>query len=137
MRKGEIRHKGKIVEINQEFTTVEIISQSACQECHARGLCGLSEEVVKAIQVPTRGFDTWQVGDEVDVCLRKTMGMKAVWISYVVPLMILMVLVMTMSSLVASEWLVGLIAIAGVAAYYFVIFLLRERLATDYVFYIK
>ena len=43
-KKNEIVHSGKVVHIDQDFTTVEIMVSSACSECHAKGLCGMSEE---------------------------------------------------------------------------------------------
>ena len=137
MGKNEISHKGRITAITPEFTTVEIVSTSACAECHAKGMCGMSESKVKEITVPTDPYSDRKPGDEVDVVLKKSMGMKAVWISYVIPLLILMILILSLSSVTVHEVYVGLGAIAGVALYYLVIYLFRSRLANDFVFYIK
>ena len=52
-KKNEIIHDGKIIEITPDFTSVEIVSSSACSSCHAKGLCGMSEEQEKVIMVPT------------------------------------------------------------------------------------
>ena len=46
-KKNEIVHAGKILEITPDFTTVQIIVSSACSSCHAKGLCGMSEEEEK------------------------------------------------------------------------------------------
>ncbi len=137
MAKNEVSHRGRITEITPEFTTVEIISVSACAECHAKGLCGMSEAKVKQISVPTDPYSDRKPGDEVDVVLKKSMGLKAVWISYVIPLFILMILILSLSSVTVHEVYVGLGAIAGVALYYLGIYLFRDRLAKDFVFYIK
>ena len=66
-----------------------------------------------------------------------TMGLKAVWISYVIPLIILMILILSLSPVFKNEYLCGLAAIAGVAIYYFGIWLFRDRLSNEFVFYIK
>lgn len=137
MSKNEISHIGRVKEMTPESTVVEIISSSACSACHAKGLCGVSEEKVKDIEVPTDPYATWNVGDEVRVMLRQTMGLKAVWISYVVPLLILMILILTLSAVNVKEIYAGLVSIAAVAVYYLVIYLLRNRLAKDFVFYLK
>lgn len=137
MSKNEISHIGRVKEMTPESTVVEIISSSACSACHAKGLCGVSEEKVKEIEVPTDPYATWNVGDEVRVMLRQTMGLKAVWISYVVPLLILMILILTLSAVNVKEIYAGLVSIATVAVYYLVIYLLRNRLAKDFVFYLK
>ena len=136
-KKNEIAHKGRIVEIGPDFTTVEIIVSSACSSCHAKALCGMSEEQDKLIMVPTDGFADHKVGDEVNVMTKMTMGLKAVWISYVIPLAILMILILSLSPIFENEFLCGLAAIAGVGLYYFGIWLLRDRLSTEFVFYIK
>ena len=135
-KKNEISHKGRIIEVGPDFTTVEMIVSSACSSCHAKGLCGMSEEEQKIIMVPTDGFAEHKPGDEVVVKTKMTMGLKAVWISYVIPLAILMILILSLSSVFENEYLCGLLAVAGVAVYYFGIWLFRDRLSNEFVFYI-
>ena len=136
-KKNEIAHTGKVIDVTPDFTTVEIIASSACSSCHAKGLCGMSEEQEKIIMLPTNGFDDFKVGDDVQVLTKMTMGLKAVWISYVIPLIILMILILSLSPVFKNEYLCGLAAVAGVAIYYFGIWLFRDRLSNEFVFYIK
>ena len=136
-KKNEIRHSGKILEITPDFTTVQILVSSACSSCHAKGLCGMSEEEEKVIMVPTDPYAEHNVGDEVQVLTKMTMGLKAVWISYVIPLAVLMILILSLSPVIANELILGLVALAGVAVYYFGIWLFRDRLSNEFVFYIK
>ncbi|MBQ8049420.1 MAG: SoxR reducing system RseC family protein [Bacteroidales bacterium] len=136
-KKNEIIHDGKIIEITPDFTSVEIVSSSACSSCHAKGLCGMSEEQEKVIMVPTDPYSEYAVGDDVKVATKMTMGLKAVWISYVIPLAILMILILSLSSVIGNEFLMGGVAIAGVAVYYFFIWLFRDRLSDQFEFYIK
>ncbi len=135
-KKNEIIHSGKIVDITPDFTTVQIIASSACSECHAKGLCGMSEEQEKIIMLPTDPYTPRQVGEEVQVKTKMTMGLKAVWISYVIPLVILMILILSLSSVIGNEYLRGAVAIAGVGIYYFIIWLLRDKLSDQFEFYI-
>ena len=125
------------MEITPEFTTVEILVSSACAACHAKGLCGMSEAEEKVIMVPTDPYAQHNVGDKVTVMTKMSMGMKAVWISYVIPLAILMILILTLSMVIDSQAVCGLSAVGGVALYYFVIWLLRSRLENEFTFYIK
>ena len=136
-KKNEIVHSGRIIEITPDFTTVEIIVDSACSACHAKSLCGMSEEQEKVICLPTDPYATYSVGDTVQVCTKMSMGLKAVWISYVIPLMVLLSLILSLSSVLDSEVFTGLAAIGGVGIYYFVIWLLRGRLQNEFVFYLK
>ena len=136
-KKNEIRHSGKILEITPDFTTVQIVVSSACAACHARTMCGMSEDEEKVIMVPTDPYADHKVGDEVEVMTKMTMGLKAVWISYVIPLAVLMILILSLSAVIANEIVLGLVAIAGVALYYFGIWLFRDRLSNEFVFYIR
>ena len=137
MKKNEIQHSGEILEITPEFTTIKIIASSACASCHAKSLCGMSEEQEKIIMLPTDPYTFYKVGDTVQVATKMTIGLKAVWISYVVPLAILMILILTLSGVFEKEYLRGLVAIGGVAVYYFIIWLFRGKLNNDFIFYIK
>ena len=141
MKKNEIQHTGEIIDITPDFTTIKIIVSSACASCHAKSLCGMSEEQEKIIMLPTDPYATHNVGDKVQVATKMTMGLKAVWISYVIPLAVLMILILSLLSIFedvqCKEAIAGLGSLAGVGVYYFVIWLLRDRLKNEFVFYIK
>lgn len=136
-KRNEIAHEGRILEITPDFTTVEILVSSACSACHAKGLCGMSEEQEKVIMVPTDPYTSYEVGESVQVLTKMTMGMKAVWISYMIPLAVLMILILSLSSVIGNEGIRGLVAIGGVALYYFIIWLFRHKLSNEFVFYIR
>jgi sigma-E factor negative regulatory protein RseC len=136
-KKNEIVHSGKIIEITPDFTSVEITVSSACASCHAKSLCGMSEEQDKVIMLPTDPYATYNVGDEVQVCTKMSMGLKAAWISYVIPLAVLMALILILTSVGVNEFISAGAAIAGVGLYYFIIWLLRDKLNNEFVFYIK
>ena len=87
--------------------------------------------------LPTDPYATYNVGDEVQVCTKMAMGLKAVWISYVIPLAVLMILILSLSGVIESEVYRALAAIGGVAVYYFFIWLFRNKLSNEFVFYIK
>lgn len=133
----EISHKGRVVEVGPQLTTVEIVSESACAACHAKGLCSLSESEVKTIQVPSSGWDFLAPGDEVEVVLKASMGYKAVWIAYVIPLFILVIFILGLYAAGTGELCAGLSAIGAVAVYYAVIWLMRSKLKNQYIFKIR
>jgi len=132
-----VSHRGKVVQVTPEFTTVEIISSSACSACHASGVCGMSEYTKKAVEVPTRAWENFTPGEEVNVVLKSSMGHKAVWLAYVLPLLVLVAVLMGTLALGAGELTAGLGAIAGVAIYYLFLWLFRDRLRNEYVFTIE
>ena len=133
----QITHKGRIVAIDPDITTIEIIAESACASCHAKGLCGLGEEKVKQIQVRTSAWTPRQVGDEVEVVLKKSMGYKAVFIAYGLSLVVLFAALMLLGALGVGELWAGLGALGAVAVCYFVLFLFRNKISKDYSFFLK
>jgi len=137
MASGEIAHRGRVLSVSDGTVSVEIVSASACASCHAAGLCTAAESSRKVVEAPLLPGQRVSPGDEVEVCLGKSLGMKAVLLSYVIPLLILLIFVVSLSSAGVSELLCGLVALGGVGIYYLVLFLFRKRLAGDYRFYIK
>ncbi len=137
---NRIEHEGKIIAIDKEYISVEILNKSACAACHAKGVCAASDESTRVIDVPlTLGnlIEDFQVGETVNVVLGSSLGLKAVWISYVIPLAILMVLLLSLSLLKIKELYIGLISIAGVALYYLGVYCFRNKLTRIFTFSIE
>jgi sigma-E factor negative regulatory protein RseC len=87
--------------------------------------------------VPTRPSATYGVGDEVQVVLKASMGFKAVWIAYFLPLVVLLAIALGLIALGVPELVSGLAGLGAVALYYLVVWLLRDRLRNEYVFTIQ
>ncbi|MBR1405533.1 MAG: SoxR reducing system RseC family protein [Bacteroidales bacterium] len=136
-RRDEVKHQGKVVAKDPQMTTVRIVSQSACASCHAKGLCGLAEAVEKAVRVPTDPHARYGVGDEVEVVLKASMGMKAVFLAYFLPLVVLLAVILGLIALGVAEMPAGLAGIGAVGVYYFCLWLLRDSLHNEYIFTIK
>lgn len=136
-RKDDIMHEGKILEITPDFTTVQITVSSACSSCHAKNLCGVADEQDKVIMLPTDPYTIYETGETVNVLTKRSMGTKAVWISYVIPLCILMILILSLSALWKNELLAGCVSIAAVLLYYFFIWVFRKKLEKEFVFTIE
>jgi len=115
MASGEVSHKGMVVSVGKGSVSVRIVSESACSSCHAAGLCGAAESKKKIVEVPLYGGQTYSIGQEVEVCLARKMGLKAVLLSYVIPLMILLILVLSLSSSGESRCITSYSTSAGTA----------------------
>ena len=127
-------HKGTIIEITQECIRVEIINKSMCAACHAKGFCSAGDTKDKIIDVEYYNNGEFAVGDEVEVIMNRSMGFKAVWISYVVPLVILLIFLLTLQRLGFSELQSGLFALLAVCVYYLMVYLFKDKLANKFVF---
>ncbi len=132
-----VSHKGTVISSDSGAVRVEIVSESACSSCHAAGLCGVSESKRKIVEVPVRGGREYQPGQEVEVCLARKAGMRAVLLSYALPALILLILILSLSMIGLGELAIGIITLSGVALYYLVLYLFRNRLSEGYEFYIR
>lgn len=138
MAKSDISHEGRVVEITPEYISVEFINKSACATCHAKSVCMASDESIKVIQVDnTLEYALYEVGDEVEILLKRSLGFKAVWISYVIPLIILIVLLLSLSLFIANELIIGASIVVAMAIYYLVIYLCRDKIAKNFIFVIE
>lgn len=133
----EISHIGRVVSSGPDKTVVRIVSQSACTTCRAAGLCTAAEAAEKDIEVKTEPGEAYAPGEEVEVLLRQSLGMKAVLYAFVIPLAVLVVLGVGLSYTGMGELLAGLVSLAAVWVYYLVLRLFRGRFESEYNFYIR
>lgn len=135
-----IVHEGRVEGIGEDFIRVSIVNKSACAQCHAKEVCAASEESVRTIDIPltistmTRHFE---LGETVNVVLSSSLGVTAVVLAYVVPLLVLIVAILVSSSLHLSDLYVGISALGAVAVYYAVLFLLRRHLSRVFLFSVE
>ena len=135
-----ISHKGVVIKVTPQVTTVSFTQHGACSECHAAGLCGMgdmADMAEKAVEVPTDPYTKRQVGDEVEVLLKASMGFKAVYLAYLIPLLIILAVILGLLALGVSEVISALAGLGAVAAYYLVLWLCRGKLQKEYVFIMK
>lgn len=135
-----IEHEGRIVEMDAQSISVEIVNKSACASCHAKGVCGASDEQVRTIVIPqtlataTAGYS---VGDNVKLVLSATLGMKAVILAYGLPLAVLLASILGFSAVGLEQLYVGLFSLALVALYYIIFAIFKDKLDKEFVFSIE
>ena len=126
---SQIKHSGEVVRIERDVVYVKMTVNSACSGCHAKAVCGVGESEDKIVEVETLQASNFNIGESVEVALQsESMGTKAVVLTYVVPFFILALLLVVVSAFGCSDALAALMALGGVAVYYFVLYLLRHRI---------
>ncbi len=124
-----IKHLGEVTRIDGNTVFVRMTVNSACSGCHAKAVCGVSETADKIVEVVTASAAEYEVGESVEVALlRDSMGAKSVVVAYVVPFLILTVALVGTILLGGSEGAAVVAAAASVAAYYGVLYMLRDRM---------
>ena len=140
MAKERIEHEGRVVAVDKDYISVEIVNKSACAACHAKGVCGASEESIKVVDVAQdikTLTEDYQVGETVNVVMSSAMGTQAIWLAYVVPLVVLMLSILVFSLCGAGELLMGLGSLGVVALYYVGLFLYRNKISKIFIFSIE
>lgn len=132
-----VEHKGIVIAIDGSKISVEILNKSLCESCHAKGACTAGDIKIKNIDVITTESANYLVGENVNLVMKRYLGFKAVLIFYVIPLIILLVLLLSLSEIAVREPVSALFAVASVAIYYFIVFLSRKRFANEFVFSIE
>lgn len=133
-----IRHDGIVDSIEGACIHVRIVQASACAACGAKSLCSAAESKEKIVDVYGADVDAYQVGQRVMVEGAATMGMKAVRLAFLFPLVLLVAAVaVTMGFTGNNEAVAAVVALLVLAAYFLVLFANKKRLAREFTFSIK
>ena len=136
MQNGKpIEHKGIIKEINGRNAKVSFTSYSACNSCHAKGICTVADMEDKLVDVVVPG--TFNVGEEVMIVLKQIHGYKALLLGYLIPFLIVTAALIALILISGNEAFSALVSLLLLIPYYLVIYLLRERIKRGVSFSIR
>lgn len=131
-----IEHPGTVEKILEDRIIVHLLAPPACGSCHAKGACGMTDSEEKIIEVFQPGKAVSE-GDTVMVVLNKTLGFRALFLGYVIPLLILLITVFLFSELLGSEAFGALSALMLVGIYYIILYFSREKIETQFKFSLR
>lgn len=125
--KSDIRHKGFITEVMDTSVMVNIVSQSACAGCHAKGACTVADYEDKKIEVSdVKG--QYKIGQEITVVFKQSKGFTAVLWGYIVPsFLVLATLILTLE-INGNELHAGLLSLFVLIPYYITLYFFRHLL---------
>ena len=122
-----IAHSGTIERTENGKAYVRILQASACSSCQAAKLCRSSESKEKIIEVPLTPAQAVSVGQTVQIEGSSSQGLKAVWWAYTMPLILVVGSLFLFVRLTGSEAQAALISLLVLAAYFFVLYLMRDK----------
>lgn len=124
---GTIQHRGVVERIEGDKVFVRVERGTACQACHAKGLCGEQGED-RIIEVRTPYATSFEHGERVVVALLKNkMGYSSVIWAYLLPLAVLMVVLLGSHYAGVNDGLSALLSILSIVIYYVVLYIVRRR----------
>ena len=136
-RPNQISHEGHVIDVFESGVDVSIIAEAACGSCRMKKACGMDESQEKIITVFTPDAALFKVGERVEVLMKQAMGYKAIGIVYVVPVAVVMIALVAMVQLGISEMIAGVGSLGFLALYYFIIYLLRDKISREIRFEIR
>lgn len=134
----KISHIGIVEDIKGQAVQVRIQQASACDLCHAKSICSSADTKEKIVEVrATEG--SVAIGDKVMVEGAASMGMKAVFLAYVLPLILLILAMVLCLTLIApgNEVLAALVSLGILLPYALVLYFLKDKLSGKFRFEIR
>jgi sigma-E factor negative regulatory protein RseC len=134
---NNIEHQGIVENIDGTCVQVRIFQTSACASCTAKKFCSSADSKEKIIEI-NNSSGNHKVGDKVIIQSEIAVGMKAVFISFVIPFFILIVsLFVIMSITNKNELLSASLSLLFLIPYYVILRMKRNYLKKELSFSIK
>ena len=138
MREDCVEQKGIVIKKQEDKLVVKIEQKSTCCSCHARGACTSLDKKDKEIEIKSKDTANYNIGDEVIITISTKLGMKAVFIAFVLPLiLIVLALFLSIKIFSLSQSLSALISLLVLSAYYFLLYKQNLFLSKQFNFTIK
>ncbi|MEG0948540.1 MAG: SoxR reducing system RseC family protein [Bacteroidales bacterium] len=131
-----IEHIGIVKQLREGYADILIIQNSACSGCHAKSACTAADSAEKIIEVPYFDNDL-RLNQQVTVVGSKTMGWKAVGYAFILPFLLLMIVLIIVVEQTGDELMAGLSALAVLIPYYLILYLLRNKMKSNFTFTLK
>ena len=126
-----INHTGFVEKIDGDTVFVRIT-----QQCHAKSMCTASESKEKIIEVPDNS-GKFHINEEVQLCGQSSLGLQAVLLAFVFPLIIVFAAIVTGTSMQWEETTSGLTGLLLLVPYYCILYFLRDKLKKRFIFTLK
>ena len=138
MRQPEqIEHKGVVSFVEEDVVRVAIEVSEACGSCSARKSCAMGQSSKREIEVFTAEASNYSVGELVKVGARQSLGVTAVVLCYVAPLVVLISTLAVAISVGVDEGLSALVSLGVTALYYALLALMKDRISKKIIFTIN
>lgn len=131
-----IEHAGVIHQIDGRHIRVQILQESACSACHAKGACSAADMKDKFVDIESDGSD-YKVGEQVSLYGQSSMGLFAVLLAFVIPFLIILLTLFILKNYIDNEAISGSIALGTLLPYFIILSFFNSRLKSKLKFQIK
>jgi len=131
-----VEHTGIVNNIQNNLIQVIIIHQSACADCDAKGACRIIDHPEKMVDVESSDT-SFLIGDKVILSCRKSIEHKAVFLAFVVPILLVLFTLILLQSVISKEAISGMISLSVLLPYYIILSFFKIRLKSKFKFEIR
>jgi positive regulator of sigma E activity len=131
-----IEQKGIIEGIKENRIKIKFHPLSVCASCQTKSVCNLKANQSDTIEIVDKSGN-YSVGDEVNLVIKKSIGYAALFLGYLLPLIIVLLFLVLFLSLGYNEIFAGLGSLFLLAPYYFILYLVRENIRNRFEITIK
>ena len=96
----------------------------------------MAEMEEKMVEVKNRKYKL-ENGDQVTLFMKRSLGMKAVFLGYILPFLIVLISLIIFSLIIDNEGVAGLLSLAIVVPYYLILYRFRDDLKKTFEFSIQ
>lgn len=131
-----IEHQGRVTAVDPEsgIVTVSLIEEADCGECPAGKLCSNFSPDRNVVRVPVVNPSDYQKGEFVTLRGTERLHRKAIMLATVIPTVALLIVMIGMFLLTGSQLVACLCGIGAMILFFVGLYLLRNRLAHEFVF---
>lgn len=134
---AEIKHLAEIIDIKGSVILANIQSQTSCASCHVQKQCAMSGCQNKIIEINTLYPQKYKIGDKITVVLDETLGWIAIFYSYILPLILVLITLFTTNTITNDEIASATYSLMILIPYYLLLSLFKRRISNKFKFKIE
>lgn len=132
---NEITHEAIVQSIDKYSVTVLLSNNDGCSGCKAEKACGMSN--IERKEIVINGTFNVLPGSMVIVKINQSAGYSALFFGYLLPLVIFLLCIVTLTYLSVDELIAGMTSLGTLIPYYLIIFLFRKSINRRFSFTLK
>lgn len=136
MDSTRISHEGVVEGTRDRRIRVRFTRHSACSDCHAKGICSVSDQENKSLEF-NDSAGKFKTGEKVQIILSRSLGFRAMFIAYILPFLIVLLSLILFTSLSISEGMAGLLSLGILVPYYLTLKIFRKKIDKTYTFTLR
>jgi sigma-E factor negative regulatory protein RseC len=120
-----IEKKGIIEDISDSTIKIKVRPMPECDSCQAKSLCNIKGNRENLIELTDKS-GSFTVGDTVNIMVQKSAGYRALFLGYLLPLIIVLVSIIVFLATGLSEIIAGTASLLMLVPYYLILHSLRH-----------